>query len=191
MHLSIVLIPVLLLILTIWMKRLPRSECLFTDLSVNHPLIRIAGTVRRTAPFYTLFAWSKSAYSSSTASQWRNLWQISNGKIGSGIFFKNSTGSSFTTKVIDFPQICGSCRREWDFFYCKHIQYRQWISAPVLHLNIIPSILCDPRNVKGYWINPFMAREHDDYLFNPQPTKNISKVTLPLSHMIEYDFKVV
>ena len=36
-----------------------------------------------------------------------------------------------------------------------------------------------------------MAREHDDHLFNPQPTKNISKVTLPLPRMIEYDLKVV
>ena len=35
-----------------------------------------------------------------------------------------------------------------------------------------------------------MAREYDDHLFNPQPTKNISKVTLPLPHMIEYDLKV-
>ena len=36
-----------------------------------------------------------------------------------------------------------------------------------------------------------MAREYDDHLFNPQPTKNISKVTLPLPRMIEYDLKVV
>ena len=36
-----------------------------------------------------------------------------------------------------------------------------------------------------------MAREHDDHLFNPQPTKNILKVTLPLPCMIEYDLKVV
>ena len=55
-NLAIVLIQFLLLILTIWMKRLPLSECLITDLSVNQPLIRIAGTVRRTAPLYTLFA---------------------------------------------------------------------------------------------------------------------------------------
>ena len=36
-----------------------------------------------------------------------------------------------------------------------------------------------------------MAREYDDHLFNPQPTKNISKVTLPLPRILEYDLKVV
>ena len=36
-----------------------------------------------------------------------------------------------------------------------------------------------------------MAREHDDHLFNPQSTKNISKVTLPLPRVMEYDLKVV
>ena len=36
-----------------------------------------------------------------------------------------------------------------------------------------------------------MAREYDDHLFNPQPTKNIFKVTLPLPCMTEYDLKVV
>ena len=60
-----------------------------------------------------------------------------------------------------------------------------------MHPNINRLIFCNPGNIKGYWINPFMAREYDDHLFNPQPTKNISKVTLPLSRMIEYDFKVV
>ena len=60
-----------------------------------------------------------------------------------------------------------------------------------MHLNINRLIFCNPENVKRYWINPFMAREHDDHLFNPQPTKNISKVTLPLPCMIEYDLKVV
>ena len=58
-----------------------------------------------------------------------------------------------------------------------------------MHPNINRLIFCNPGNVKGYWINPFMARKYDDHLFNPQPTKNISKVTLPLLLIIEYDLK--
>ena len=60
-----------------------------------------------------------------------------------------------------------------------------------MHLNINRLIFCNPGNVKVYWINPFMAREHDDHLFNPQPTKNLSKVTLPLPRVMEYNLKVV
>ena len=60
-----------------------------------------------------------------------------------------------------------------------------------MHPNINRLIFCNSGNVKGYWINPFMAWEYDDHLFNPQPTKNISKVTLPLPRMIEYGLKVV
>ena len=49
-----------------------------------------------------------------------------------------------------------------------------------MHPNINRLIFYNPGNVKGYWINPFMARVYDDHLFNPQPTKNIWR-------MIEYD----
>ena len=34
---------------------------------------------------------------------------------------------------------------------------------------------CHPRLVKGYCINPFMARAPDDNSFDPLPSKNISK----------------
>ena len=63
------------------------------------------------------------------------------------------------------------------------------IHSQQMHLNINRLIFCKPGNVKGYWTNPFMVREHDDHLFNPQSTKNISKVTLPQPRMIEYDLK--
>ena len=36
--------------------------------------------------------------------------------------------------------------------------------------------LCDPELVKGYLINTFMAREHEDHSFNLITTENISKV---------------
>ena len=43
-------------------------------------------------------------------------------------------------------------------------------------LKIIHLTLCHTELVKGYFINPFMARAPGDQAFNPLPTKNISKV---------------
>ena len=41
-----------------------------------------------------------------------------------------------------------------------------------------------PDLVKGYFINPFMARVPDDQLFNPLPTKNIIRVrVVSLTHL--------
>ena len=40
---------------------------------------------------------------------------------------------------------------------------------------------CHPKLVKGYFINPSMARAPDDNSFDPLPTKNISKV-VKLTH---------
>ena len=52
-----------------------------------------------------------------------------------------------------------------------------------MHLNIEYLIFCNPGNVKGYLINPFMfiARAPDDHSFNPLPTKTILKV-VKLTH---------
>ena len=44
-----------------------------------------------------------------------------------------------------------------------------------MQLNINRLIFCNPGNVKGYSINPFMARAPNDHSFNPLPTKNILK----------------
>ena len=45
-----------------------------------------------------------------------------------------------------------------------------------MHLNINCPIFSNPGNVKGYLINPFMARALDDHIFSPLSTKNILKV---------------
>ena len=44
-----------------------------------------------------------------------------------------------------------------------------------MHLNIIHLTFCNPGYIKGYFINPFIAREADDHSFNSLPTKNVSK----------------
>ena len=51
----------------------------------------------------------------------------------------------------------------------------------LMHLNIKRLIFCNPGNVKGYLINPFMARALDDHIFNPLSTKSILKV-VKLTH---------
>ena len=45
-----------------------------------------------------------------------------------------------------------------------------------MHLNINRLIFCNPGNVKGYLIIPFMARAPEGHSFNHLPTSKISKV---------------
>ena len=52
-----------------------------------------------------------------------------------------------------------------------------------MHLNINHLIVCNPRNVEGYLIIPFMARAPDDQSFNPLPTKNVLNV-VSLTHSL-------
>ena len=51
-----------------------------------------------------------------------------------------------------------------------------------MHLKIIHLTLCHPELVKGYLINPCMARAPEDHSFNPLPDENISLV-LKLTHL--------
>ena len=44
-----------------------------------------------------------------------------------------------------------------------------------MHLNINHLTFCNPWYVKGYLVNPFMARAPNDHSFKPLPTKNILK----------------
>ena len=58
-----------------------------------------------------------------------------------------------------------------------------------MHLKIDHLTVCNPRYVKCFLINPFMARAPDDQLFNPLPITNISKV-VRLTHSWPIHLKI-